>query len=45
MSGHLRVFIELRVHGARGARYQVRMNQSDGPVIIESTTEREPVAA
>jgi hypothetical protein len=39
MSSHLRVYVELRGHGARGPRYQVRMNKPDGMVIIDSTTE------
>jgi hypothetical protein len=39
MSDLLRAYIELRGHGARGPRYQVRMNQPTGMVIIESTTE------
>ncbi len=39
MAGHLRAYIELRGYGARGPRYQVRMNRPDGMVIIESTTE------
>jgi hypothetical protein len=36
---HLRIFIELRSHGARGPRYRVRMNKPDGMVLIGSTTE------
>ena len=39
MSGHLRIYAELRGHGARGPRYQVRMNKPDGMVIIDATTE------
>lgn len=39
MSGHLRIYIELRGHGARGPRYRVRMNKPDGMVIIDATTE------
>lgn len=39
MPGHLRIYIELRGYGARGPRYQVRMNKPDGMVIIEGTTE------
>lgn len=39
MSGPLRAYIELRGHGARGPRYQVRMNKPDGLVLIDATTE------
>lgn len=39
MSGYLRIYIELRGHGARGPRYQARMNKLDGMVIVESSTE------
>lgn len=39
MSGHLRVYAELRGYGARGARYLVRMNRPDGMVIVNATTE------
>lgn len=39
MSGHLRIYAELRGHGARGPRYQVRMNKPDGMVIVNATTE------
>jgi hypothetical protein len=39
MAGHLRVYAELRGYGARGPRYQVRMNKPDGMVIVNATTE------
>lgn len=39
MQSDLRIYIEPRGHGARGPRYQVRMNKPDGMVIIDSTTE------
>lgn len=39
MSGHLRIYAELRGYGARGPRYQVRMNKPDGMVIVNATTE------
>ncbi len=39
MSAPLRAYVELRGHGARGPRYQVRMNQPNGMVIIDATTE------
>ncbi|QIG48807.1 hypothetical protein G5V57_14365 [Nordella sp. HKS 07] len=39
----LRAFMELRGFGARGPRYQVRMNKPDGMIIVEST--REPLFA
>lgn len=39
MSGHLRIYAELQSHGARGPRYQVRMNRADGMVIVNATTE------
>lgn len=39
MNGHLRIYVELRGHGARGPRYRVRMNKPDGMVIIDGTTE------
>ena len=39
MSGHLRIYAELRGHGARGPRYLVRMNQPDDMVIVNATTE------
>jgi hypothetical protein len=39
MDGHLRIFIELRGYGARGGRYQVRMNKADGMVLVDGTTE------
>lgn len=35
----LRIFSEVRGHGAHGPRYLVRIDQPDGPVIIEPTTE------
>jgi hypothetical protein len=39
MSNHLRVYAELRGHGARGPRYRVRMNTAASMVLVESTTE------
>ncbi|MGE4249052.1 MAG: hypothetical protein AB7F09_06665 [Parvibaculaceae bacterium] len=39
MSGHLRVYAEVRGYGARGPRYQVKMNQPSGMVIVNATTE------
>lgn len=39
MTGLLRAYIELRGYGARGPRYQVRMNRPDGMVIVNATTE------
>lgn len=39
MSGHLRIYAELRGYGARGPRYQVRMNRPDGMVIVDATVE------
>lgn len=39
MSGHLRIYAQLRGYGVRGPRYQVRMNKPDGMVIVDATTE------
>lgn len=39
MTDPLRVFAELRGHGAKGPRYLVRMNRPDGMVIVNTTTE------
>ena len=39
MSGHLRIFIEQRGHGARGPRFTVRLNRADGAVLIDGTNE------